>query len=435
MICLPELIHKNTIMRTPNILRHPVHAMLLPLLVVALPMVSSGQPGWYLQTSPLQEDLVSVSFADTLNGWAVTGNGTVIQTTDGGLNWQVQQTLDRFLPEKIFFQDDQTGWLAGVDTVTNDTAYILKTVDGGSNWDTSYVQAYAKLFDIFFINDTMGWVVGFAGDTLGLRLHTLDGGETWDIESGINVMDIYTSVHFRDTERGDICGPGPVMMHTSTGGRGPSPWALEIYNLKEPMYDLVNVGEVYGCMVGANGKLFFTKDKWTQFIEEDYPDGDTLWTVDAIEPLGFWIAGGAGTILFVGYNDFLGLTIDDQSMDIAQDLVDLDAVDDAHAWAVGEGGTILHFGWGTTRIEGKAVDALQIFPNPASDHIMINHIVHGTERLELYSLEGKLRKTLPLQPGQNSAVIDLRGLAAGTYILKAGAARHRIIIIDAADRR
>ena len=121
-------------------------------------------------------------------------------------------------------------------------------------------------------------------------------------------------------------------------------------------------------------------------------------------------------------------------MDMTQDLLDLDAIDDAHAWAVGEAGTIIHFGWGTSSIQEKAADALQIFPNPASDQIMINHIGQGTDRLELYSLDGKLRKNLPLQPGQYSTVMDLRGLAAGTYILRAGAEGHRIIMIGTADR-
>ncbi|KPL12082.1 MAG: hypothetical protein AMS26_18760, partial [Bacteroides sp. SM23_62] len=296
---------------------------LIIICAILLPLLASGQPDWHVQTSPVMDDLVSVSFADTLNGWAVSDTGIVIHTADGGLNWQVQHTFDGFLPEKIFFQDKQTGWLAGVDSSANDTALIMKTMDGGASWDTSYIQLHAKLYDIFFINDTMGWVVGFAGDTLGLRLHTLDAGQSWSVQSGINVVGIFTSVHFRDTEVGNICGPGPVMMHTITGGRGASPWAMEITNLEKPMYDLVNLGEQYGCMVGADGKLFFTKDRWNNYIDYDYAEGDTLWAVDAIEPLGFWVVGEAGTILFVGYNEFLGLAVQDQSRDIQQDLLDL----------------------------------------------------------------------------------------------------------------
>lgn len=399
-------------------------------LTIILPLAIFGQPDWHVQTSPIQDDLVSVSFADSVNGWAVSDSGTVIQTIDGGLNWQVQYTLERFEPGKIFFQDKQTGWLAGVNSSANDTAAILKTVDGGGTWDTSYIHLYAKLFDIFFINDTMGWAVGFVGDTLGLRLHTVDGGENWGVQSGIGVMSIFSSVHFRDTERGDICGPGPIMMHTITGGRGESPWAMNIFNLKKPMYDLVNLGDEYGCMVGADGKLFFTKDHWINFMEYDYPGEDTLWSVDAIEPLGFWVVGETGTILFVGYN-FLGLAVEDQSRDIQQDLLDIDALDDRHAWAVGEEGTILFYGFDpSSGIHHPSIAKLRIYPNPAVDQVMIENIAGGLDAIELYSLEGKLLKTEPLSPGQSRILLDLGGVQSGTYILKAGEERHRIIVIS-----
>lgn len=400
------------------------------LLTILLPPIVSGQPDWHVQTSPIQDDLVSVSFADSLNGWAVSDSGTVIHTVDGGLTWEIQHTFDRFLPGKIFFQDKQTGWLAGVDSSAIDTASIMKTMDGGDTWDTSYIHLYAKLFDIFFINDTMGWAVGFTGDTLGLRLHTLNAGETWVTEEGINIIGIFTSVHFRDTDRGDICGPGPVMMHTISGGRGESPWALNIFNLKKPMYDLVNLGEQYGCMVGADGKLFFTKDQWNNFIEYDYEPGDTLWSVDAIEPLGFWVVGEAGTILFVGYN-FLGLAMEDQSWDIQQDLLEIDALDDAHAWAVGEQGTILFFGFDpSSGINAPAMDGLQVFPNPASDHIRIHNLGKGVDHIDLYSMQGKLMKTSMVPRGQTNTLMELRGLDPGTYILQAGKERQQLVIMQ-----
>jgi photosystem II stability/assembly factor-like uncharacterized protein len=405
--------------------------LIVIIFAFIIPSVLNSQPAWQVQTSPVGEDLVSVSFADTVNGWAVSGTGTVIHTTDGGQNWQTQKSMAGFIPEKIFFQTDQTGWMAGSSLHGIDTAFILKTEDGGSNWTASYVHLSAKIYDIFFINDTMGWAVGFSGDTLGMRLHTVDAGQTWDVQTGINVKGIFTSVHFRNTDRGDICGPGPVMMHTNSGGRGGSGWALELTNLKKPMYDLVNVGDIYGCMVGADGKLFFTKDQWNNFMEYDYEDGDTLWSVDAIEPLGFWVVGEAGTILFVGYNQFLGLTVEDQSLDIPQSLADLSAVDDAHAWTVGEEGTILFFGFGqASGIHSQKTSGISVFPNPAAGYVQISNINNLVEHIEIYSLQGKLIKTFPLSHGQPTATINLNGMDSGMYILKAGDEQQLLIVIQ-----
>ncbi len=182
-------------------------------------------------------------------------------------------------------------------------------------------------------------------------------------------------------------------------------------------------------MVGADGKLFFTKDQWINFMEYDYPGGDTLWSVDAIEPLGFWVVGEAGTILFVGYN-FLGLAVEDQSRDIQQDLFDIDALDDSHAWAVGEEGTILFYGFdASSGIHDPSIRAPYLSQS-CSGQVMIENIASGLDEIELYSLEGKLLKTAPLFPGQSRMLLDLGGLQSGTYILKAGKERHRIIVFS-----
>jgi len=152
--------------------------------------------------------------------------------------------------------------------------------------------------------------------------------------------------------------------------------------------------------------------------------------VDAIEPLGFWIVGEAGTILFVGYS-FLGLAVEDQSMQIQQDLLDLVAIDDTHAWAVGEGGTILFYGFGqSTGINSPAINGIQVFPNPATDHINVFNLGKEVGQIDLYSMQGKLMKTLPVPRGQTNIFIGLGGMAPGTYILQSGEERRQLVIIE-----
>jgi hypothetical protein len=184
-------------------------------------------------------------------------------------------------------------------------------------------------------------------------------------------------------------------------------------------------------MVGADGKLFFTKDRWVNFMEYDYEPGDTLWSVDAIDPLGFWVVGEAGTILFVGYNQFLGLTVQDQSRDIQQDLVDLVAIDDAHAWTVGKEGTILFFGFDpSSGIYDPANDGMQVFPNPAAGQIRVHNLGEGADHIELYNIQGKLIGTFPIPRRQRNIVISLGGMYPGTYILKAGDQQRQFVIIQ-----
>ena len=86
----------------------------------------NSQPAWHLQNAPISEDLISVSFADTLYGWAASANGTVIRTSDGGSLWEVVAHPEGFYPNKIFFQDRNTGWMTGSSTSYVDTAFISR---------------------------------------------------------------------------------------------------------------------------------------------------------------------------------------------------------------------------------------------------------------------------------------------------------------------
>ncbi|MBN1131918.1 MAG: T9SS type A sorting domain-containing protein [Bacteroidales bacterium] len=415
------------------------HNFFIPAIafIILLPFTLSGQPAWQAQTSPVQEDLVTVSFASTTSGWAASATGTIIHTSDGGKSWTVQHTQTDYYPEKLFFTDTLTGWMVGntADKYTTDRALVFKTEDGGASWKLVLTAMGAKLYDIFFVNDTMGWTVGYyllEGDTIGLRLHTTNSGKEWKVQDvGISVATIYSSIHFRDTNIGDLCGPGPVLMHTNTGGRTSPGWALNIIRISQPVYDLVNAGDVYGCMVGEEGKIIFTKDKWVQFaVDYNYPDGDTLWSVDAIDTPAFWIVGEAGTIIFGGVSAIFGLQIQDQSLDIPQNLYEVDALDDSHVWAVGQAGTILHFGQeGGSGTPVVRTEAFTFFPNPASGQVLLNRHSVEAGQAHIFNLQGKMVRSIALPAGQTQVILSLEGVAPGHYIVQSDGERKMLVII------
>lgn len=389
----------------------------------------NAQPVWQSQTSPVGEDLVTVSFPNASQGWAAGREGSIIHTMNGGMEWKMLCHLKNVQPSKIVFLDETTGWLAGSFGSYPDTACIFKTTNGGSDWILKLSLPNAVLRDIFFLNDTMSWAVGFrTADTLGIRFHTTDSWGSFKLQDdGINVLSIYNSVHFRDTVNGDLCGPGPVLMHTWTGGRRAPWWGLDIKKIEQAVFDLVNVGADYGCMVGAGGKLIFTKDQWMNFIEYDYSGGDTLWSVDALEPVAFWIAGADGTILFAGYSSIIKLlSVKDHSMDIPEDLFEVDALDDSHVWAVGENGTILFYGTppvstGLTEKENSLI----IYPNPAGSSVFIS----GAEKyVRIFSLQGKVLAEYRVPPYEESLNIDLKEFPEGCYLVQSGSA-HSLLYV------
>ena len=61
-----------------------------------------GGESWVQADVPVSSDLVAVSFASELQGWAVGHDGVVVHTDDGGLTWTLQldgHETSKLIPE------------------------------------------------------------------------------------------------------------------------------------------------------------------------------------------------------------------------------------------------------------------------------------------------------------------------------------------------
>ena len=120
-----------------------------------------------------RQNLWDISFSSPTEGWMVGSYGSIQHTTDGGQNWEDQNSgIDNNL-KAIVFVNQTTGWIAGQEGV------ILHTNDGGGTWTKQKTNSYNNLNDIIFVNKDIGWV---AGD-FGTILHTTNGGQTWDLQN------------------------------------------------------------------------------------------------------------------------------------------------------------------------------------------------------------------------------------------------------------
>lgn len=70
----------------------------------------------------------------------------------------------------------------------------------------------------------------------------------------------------------------------------------------------------------------------------------------------------------------------------------------------------------TVNIESSEIKAFNLFPNPATDVVIIN--VETIERYEILSINGQVLKSGELLPGENQ--IEIRSLPEGTYLFRVG---------------
>jgi len=215
---------------------------LVTLLIISVTVYA--QPGWKLCNSPAFGNRVDDLFMlNTQIGYAVSGDGKIVKTTDGGENWLLMKQANIYC-RSVEFINTQKGFVGGFSFNPNidsnilrrttdggatwtdlspllhrrarggicglavadantiygggnwygDSAYIVKSVDGGNTWSFIDMSAYAtSIIDLYFLNKDVGFATGKGLLPLesGIILYTTDGGASWTYKFINNVSNEY----------------------------------------------------------------------------------------------------------------------------------------------------------------------------------------------------------------------------------------------------
>ena len=294
---------------------------------------------WYTQSNAganwTSQPLNGVYFTDDNNGFAVGGNGTVLNTTNGGTAWSTISTATlpnyrfswtfhrAYMPTSTsLIASDEWGDIAKysggvwtdvssspspqgqfnkIQAVGRKVAFAVggqlfnSTVDGGQTWNVTQIAGTSNLQGLYFINSTTGWVV----DTTASVFKTTNGGSTFTTQS-----------------------PGGAALYGVYFANSTNGWVVD------------GAGAVWGTV---NGGTSWTK----QFTAT----GIALNSVHGSDANHVWVAGNSGTILYTSNG---GASWSTQTSGTAQNLLSLHFVNSTTGWAVGNNGTILYTADGGT---------------------------------------------------------------------------------------
>ena len=156
--------------------------------------------------------LYSVSFADTLNGWAV-GAGVVYGTHDGGASWYlVQPSITAQTLRGVARIGNALAWAVGGQGSIASAAAAADSLA----WSLASQGANYQLNAIQMVNASTGWIAG-SNLAAGAILVTTSGGATWTLQASPSTTAL-RGIYFTDGLRGWAVGLGGVIVHTSTGG-------------------------------------------------------------------------------------------------------------------------------------------------------------------------------------------------------------------------
>ena len=151
--------------------------ILIVIFLVFFTSLNYSQQYWIRQNSPTNFNLRKCFFVDSLTGWIAGDSGVIIKTTNGGINWQTQNSQIKSYITTVFFLNKRLGWGMAWDFSGGFYGTImLKTTNGGTNWDTTqYPISDTYLRTITFQDSLIGYVGGYP---LSL-LKTTNGGINW----------------------------------------------------------------------------------------------------------------------------------------------------------------------------------------------------------------------------------------------------------------
>ena len=162
-----------------------------------------GGMNWTEITVPTENILLSISFSDSLHGYAVGGNGFIMKTDNGGMNWY-QSSLGASDLLTVQFVSNLTGWISSY-------GGIYKTTDGGLNWIRHWVVpgTFGYYTTVFFVDSLYGYTSSQGG-----IFYSSNGGIDWIDQDFSSVLALY----FADELNGWGVGYNNLIMHTTNGG-------------------------------------------------------------------------------------------------------------------------------------------------------------------------------------------------------------------------
>lgn len=241
---------------------------------------SDGGDSWQA-ASGLLGTAYTPFFVDTQHGWA-TAYSAVYRTDDGGRSWTLVETDTSSTMQGVFFHDPDRGWAVSID------GHVMGSLDGGRTWSLRHKAGdFSNTNTVWFADELEGWVIG--GSTF---LHTVDGGANWSEET----VPAGTWAHrtfFLDRDRAWAVGEGGNIVATENG------WETSVTQ-RPPGSDqrlrgVHFIDPEFGFAVGENGRVLVTGDGGGTWLQRN-SGGAIVYALDAVDPAHAWAALESGMV-------------------------------------------------------------------------------------------------------------------------------------------
>jgi photosystem II stability/assembly factor-like uncharacterized protein len=283
LIIIPIALFFFLKFKTTGQMKNNVSIKILSIMLLIAPFLQNIYSQWTTQSSGTSQNLVSVKFVNPGTGWAAGETGTILKTTNGGINWVSQTSPVSQALISVSFAGESTGWISGT------FGTLIKTTNGGTNW-VSQTTGVSGALRVHFVNTNTGWLVGASGTIL----KSTDGGANWVTQTS-GTGNFLLNLQFLDANTGYVCGQNGAMIKTTNGGAN---WNAQTTGTSQSLYGLNFVNTSTGWTVGANGNIYYTSNGGTSWSAQSASTTDDLNSTYFVNANTGWIAGITGKVYF-----------------------------------------------------------------------------------------------------------------------------------------
>jgi len=373
-----------------------------------------ASPGWQLVSSGVEENLLSVHFANSTHGFIGGAFSRCLKSTNGGANWSQVSVPSYADFNSVWTSSDNNAYLGGWDSV-------YATSNAGQTWLGAYTQTinYA-IHDLQFISPQDG----FAFMTWAQFAKTTDGGNSWSLApgGGFTAWDFFGG-YMLDQNTGWAVGDNQVLCKTTDGGEN-----FLVYEWNGYMdftgiriWGVHATSELNAWAVADSGVVFRTTDGGNYWSRSTIAgEEDNLTDI-------YFINENTGYI--VGYNGKVFKTTDggnswgQEPQMTDNHLNSVFFISENLGWAVGDFGTILRYWVDDTGIPDSPISMLNnvsISPNPVNEESSVSFELRENQnvKIEIRDISERALRTVfdgTLTKGEHSIRLDLPQLSNGMY--------------------
>jgi len=243
---------------------------------------------------PTGNQLEAIKFINQQTGIAVGAAGTIMKTSNGGLNWSVQPSPIYAYLWDVTYVDINTWIIVGVDVSSGNNGIILRSTDAGNTWVIVQNQSGANYKGVDFPSPNAGYVVG-----AGTIHKSTDQGATWVLQP-TGVGNFYT-VDFYD----DLFGAAAGINSLRTTTNGGLNWIAQNGVIENPLNLVAGISQVDPFTVvgavdaGASDYIIKTSNggtNWSNYHNFYTQNGEILRDMEMTNSTGF-IVSNNGRIL------------------------------------------------------------------------------------------------------------------------------------------